>query len=84
MNTDTEILDTIVREIAKVAPRQVSVTPATSVTRDLGLDSLAVMNFVLTLEETFDVSIPMDRIAGVETIEDLVATIRSLKKDAPV
>lgn len=84
MDTDKEILETIAREIAKVAPRQVQVTPATSVTRDLGLDSLAVMNFVLTLEETFDVSIPMDRIAGVETIADLIATIRSLKKDAAV
>ncbi|WP_449234586.1 acyl carrier protein [Azospirillum doebereinerae] len=51
----------------------------TNITRDLGLDSLAVMNFVMQLEDRFDVSIPMDRLAGIQTINDLAVAIADLK-----
>ena len=75
-------MDTIIEELQAITPRRVAVTPDTGITRDLGLDSLAVMNFVMTLEEKFDLSIPMDRIAEVETVRDLSETIRALSTGA--
>ena len=75
-------METIIGELQAITPRRVPVTPETGITRDLGLDSLAVMNFVMTLEEKFDLSIPMDRIAEVETVQDLSDTIRALSTGA--
>ncbi|HUF56013.1 MAG TPA: phosphopantetheine-binding protein [Thermohalobaculum sp.] len=75
-----DILVIVTAELQKLTPRQV--TPQTEIMRDLGLDSLAVMNFVMTLEERFDLSIPMDRIAEVETVADLSDTIHALRTGA--
>ena len=75
-----DILEIVSSELQKMTSRQV--TPETQIMRDLGLDSLAVMNFVMTLEERFDLSIPMDRIAEVETVADLTDTIHALRTGA--
>jgi acyl carrier protein len=37
------------------------------------------MDFVMEVEDRLDISVPLDRIAEVETLGDLVATIRGLK-----
>lgn len=78
--------DDIIAEIARVLGPglgpTVRITAETNVVRDLGLDSLAVMNFVMVLEDKFDVSIPLDRIAEIETVGDLAATIRALRPGA--
>lgn len=83
MTTDVnDIVETIIAALVKTLPTPVAVTAATSITRDLGLDSLAVMDFVMVLEDKFDVSIPMERIAEVETIGDLARTISELRGHA--
>ncbi len=56
--------------------------PDTNITRDLGLDSLAIMDFIFDLEDSFDISIPMERIAEVQTLSDLTKTIAVLQKEA--
>jgi acyl carrier protein len=56
--------------------------PDTNITRDLGLDSLAIMDFIFDLEDSFDLSIPMERIAEVQTLADLAKTIEVLQKEA--
>ncbi|AUN29885.1 acyl carrier protein [alpha proteobacterium AAP38] len=83
MTTDVnDIVETIIAALVKTLPTPVTVTTETSITRDLGLDSLAVMDFVMVLEDKFDVSIPMERIAEVETIGDLARTISELRGHA--
>ncbi|MFV3127816.1 acyl carrier protein [Niveispirillum sp. KHB5.9] len=83
MTTDVnDIVETIIAALVKTLPTPVTITTETSITRDLGLDSLAVMDFVMVLEDKFDVSIPMERIAEVETIGDLARTISELRGHA--
>lgn len=78
MRPDT--LDILREEIAAIAKVR-DVGADTMITQDLGLDSLAVMNFVMALEDRFDVSIPMDRIVDVETLGDLASVIETLRYD---
>jgi len=40
---------------------------------------LAVMNFVMEIEDKLDVSVPLDRLTDVRTIQDLAEAIVSLK-----
>jgi acyl carrier protein len=62
-------------------PAGVQITAQTQIARDLGLDSVAVMDFVMDIEDHFDISIPLDRIAEVETVEDLSRAVEALLKD---
>ncbi|MDB5985905.1 MAG: Acyl carrier protein [Nevskia sp.] len=44
------------------------------------MDSLAIMNFMLEIEDRFDISIPLDRAADIATVDDLVSAVESLVK----
>lgn len=51
-----------------------------SVMEDTGLDSVSVMDFVMEIEDDFDISIPLDRIAEMRTVGDLADAVRDLSR----
>lgn len=53
------------------------VGPQTSIVRDLRLDSLAVMDFIMALETRFDTIVPLDSLAEIDTIGDLAGVLRA-------
>lgn len=67
------------RTASKVMQRQVDVTASSDIGRDLGVDSLTLMNIVMELEDFYELSIPLDRLADVETVGDLAALINELR-----
>lgn len=77
------VAELTVREIARAAEivlnRPVQLSAATDIARDLAIDSLALMNIVMELEDKFDLSIPLDRMAVVQTAGDLAALINELR-----
>jgi acyl carrier protein len=72
------IIDTLRMSLGK----PVELTESTNIVNDLGLDSVEVMDFVMEIEDRLDISVPLDRIAEIETIGDLVLAIRNLKENA--
>ena len=54
----------------------------TDISRDLNLDSLAVMDFIMDLEEKFDISIPLNLVPEIQSVGDLVTTIARIREDA--
>lgn len=79
MIQSADIFQKIVELIEATLQRPVDVNGDTRIAADLGLDSVAVMDFVMELEDTFDISISLDRIAEIETIDGLVRVIVELK-----
>lgn len=77
-----DIRNTIFETLRASLGKPAELSEQTNIINDLGLDSVAVMDFVMEIEDRFDISVPLDRIAEVETIGDLVSTVRSLKGDA--
>jgi len=69
----------IIEGLRQIVPVSVPVHADTNIMRDLHLDSLAVMDFMLTLEDKFDIVISLDRIAEVETLADLVRVVDQLR-----
>lgn len=55
-----------------------AISGATVITKDLNIDSLAVMDMVMELEDRFDVSIPMNVVAEIHTVDELADTIVKL------
>lgn len=77
------VTDLTLREIglaaSEVLGRAVEVSDETHIGRDLQVDSLALMNIIMELEDAFDISIPLDRLASVETAGDLSNLIKDLR-----
>lgn len=79
MPSEDEVLKKIVaviRTLDGVSPETAdSVTLETHILRDLSLDSIAVMDFIMELETEFNTVIPLDAVAEIATVGDLVRAI---------
>lgn len=71
----SEISDVLETVVAK----KIELKPEMNIVNDLNLDSIAVMNFCMALEDRFDISIPLHDMASVQTVGDLVKTIETLR-----
>jgi acyl carrier protein len=80
--TDDITVLAIGRAAENVLGRRLQVSAASDIAHDLAVDSLALMNIVMELEDSFDISIPLDRLAQVQTVGDLAALIGDLRKKA--
>ena len=79
MADDSRVFDKImdvIRTLEGMTPEILAkVTPRTNIVRDLNLDSIAVMDFILELEVRFETVIPLEAVAGIETIDDLARVL---------
>lgn len=80
--SESDILNDIVRLLEPFRKTATPISPATDISRDLNLDSLAVMDFIMDLEEKFDISIPLNLVPEIQTVGDLVTTIARIREDA--
>ena len=56
------------------------ITPESDVVKDLGADSLDVVELLISLEDDYGISIPEDDIVNVKTVQDIVDMIERLEK----
>jgi len=71
-----DILAKLVEILTPLAEGRVAVIGATTeLTGELALDSLKVMDLVLAVEDEFDISIPINALAEVKTVDDLAIQI---------
>ena len=52
--------------------------PQTDLIGDTLMDSVAVMDFVLELEDEFDITIPLERMSGVRTVADVARAVETV------
>lgn len=69
----------IIEGLQEILRRPATLSGSTNIVRDLQLDSLAVMDFIMSLEDKFELVIPLDRVAEVETIGDLARVVDDLR-----
>ncbi|HLW28372.1 MAG TPA: acyl carrier protein [Kiloniellales bacterium] len=49
--------------------------PETDLNAELNIDSVAAMDLIMELEDKFDIDIPINLVADLRTVQDLVATV---------
>ncbi len=72
----------IVKVLEPFRKHDTPISAETDITTDLELDSLAVMNLLMEVEEKFDISIPLNLIPEIRTVGDLARVVDQLKREA--
>jgi len=78
MKVDQEILEKIIEILKPMVPDGTEILPGTDLGSDLAIDSLKSMEILAQLEDTFDISIPINVLSEVRTVEDLAVQIEKL------
>ncbi len=78
MKQISEIRELIITDLRQARPDAPEISGSTRIVQDLELDSVAVMDFILSIEDRFDISIPLDRVADIVTVEDLTKVVEGL------
>jgi acyl carrier protein len=81
MQVDEKILQTVCDILRPLATEGQTVNLETDIVADLGLDSLKVMKLVESVEDSFDISVPLNVLPEVRTVGDFVLQIEKISKD---
>ena len=54
-----------------------TITPGTSITEDLGADSLDVVDLLMSIEDEFEIEIPDGEVENIKTVGELVSYIEN-------
>ena len=78
MELDEKILKEVTAILIPFVPQGQKITEETDMIADLGLDSLKVMKIVEAVEDSFDISIPLNILPEVRTVGDFVLQIQKI------
>ena len=68
-----------IRELlAPYNPENREITLNSGIMSDLEVDSTAVFDLIMGLEDFYDISIPMEMVSDIKTVGELVSAIREL------
>ena len=74
-----DVMVEICRHLEPFRTGEAPITGDTVITKDLTIDSLAVMDMVMEIEDQFDISIPMNVVAEIYTVDELADTVLELR-----
>ena len=75
------ILQALKEILQSFVPQGKTVDEDTDLVADLGLDSLKVMKILESIEDRFDISIPLNVLPDVRTVKDFALQIKKLNGD---
>ena len=76
------ILQSLTDILKPFIPQEHDISEDTDLIADLGLDSLKVMKILESVEDRFDVSIPLNVLPDVRTVKDFALQIQKLNGDS--
>ena len=76
--TDSEIYDKICELLKPYNPKNHPIEPSSGIMSDLEVDSVAVFDVIMELEDHYDISIPMEMVSDIKTVGELVAAVKGL------
>ncbi len=81
MQPNEKILREVTEILRPLVPAGLQINVETDLVAELGLDSLKVMKLVETIEDSFDISVPLNVLPEVRTVGDFVLQIEKISKD---
>jgi acyl carrier protein len=73
-----EILESVIELIRPLAPVSRTVDESTDLVTDLEFDSLKVMSLIEQVEDRFDVSVPLNVLPDIRTVQDFTVQLQHI------
>ncbi len=73
-----DIFDKICELLAPYNPKSLAITRQSGIMTDLEVDSTAVFDIIMGLEDHYDISIPMEMVSDIKTVGELVSAVQRL------
>ena len=74
-----EITILLCDRLSALTNSDVNITPDTNLISQLSIDSIKLLNLIMEIEDTFDVSIPINALADVQTVRELADLVYKIK-----
>lgn len=81
MPSESELFERIVAILKPLAKTEVEITADTVLIDDLSLDSLEIMEVILEIEDAYDISVPINILPDIRTVNDVVLQIRKILQE---
>ena len=78
-NTEDLLFQKVTALLVPYNNSNVDVTRETEIMAELNVDSVAVFDLIMEVEDEYDVTFPMETVSEIKSVGDLVDTIRKLK-----
>lgn len=75
--TRAEIFAALCKLLAPFNFSGIELKPETDISADLSIDSVTVMDFVMEVEDHFDIEIPLNVLSETRTMNDLVGVVEA-------
>jgi acyl carrier protein len=78
-NNYDDILQKLREQLNQFCPPDVEITPETDLINQLAIDSVKLLNLVMEIEDEFDISVPLNALADVQTVHELTNLIHQIR-----
>lgn len=75
-----QIMDTICEIMQSCNSKDLTLSRTTKITSELNVDSMAIMDVIMELEQKFDIDIPINMLYDMDTIGDLADVVSARVK----
>jgi acyl carrier protein len=76
----TDTIDQLCKLLQPFNTKNIALTPETDISTDLNIDSVTVMDFVMEVEDHFDIEIPLNVLSETRTLGDLATVVEARAK----
>ncbi|MCC6203241.1 MAG: acyl carrier protein [Gammaproteobacteria bacterium] len=83
MSAHTAIEQQLLAILRHYANADANLTATTNFIKDLTLESVRVLEFVVEVEDAFDIAIDIDSLSDIHTVAELAAVVARLTQDRP-
>jgi acyl carrier protein len=80
--TEAEIIPTICVLLGPYNPEGKALAAETDIPAELNIDSVGVLDFIMEVEDHFDIEIPMNVVSETRTVGDLARYVAAQKNKA--
>ena len=74
-----EIMQLLCDRLSSMTNTGVQVTAETNLISQLSIDSIKVLNLIMEIEDEFDISIPINALTDVQTVQQLADLVHKIK-----
>ena len=77
-----DTLQQLCQRLESFSSSDTEVSPDMSLVNQLAIDSIKLLNLIMEIEDTFDISVPINALVDVQTVRDLADLIHKIKTES--